>query len=511
MPLEGPPIATTPTRSLVIPMFDEAARIRGSLVALQASGLFDERVELLLVDDGSGDGTPEVVEAAIAELHLGRARLIRLPANRGKGAAVRAGMLAAVGRSRVFVDADLCVGADDIERCFTTLESGEAEVVYGTRAHALSALDQSQPGYRVVTGRVFNFLLRSLGLTEELDTQCGLKGLTAGAAGVVIEPLVTERFAFDVEMLARAGRAGLRVEGLPVRWSHVDASRVRPVQDGIEMAMAAVRIRRRLDDEARNRSADTGDGTVMAVDAIDAMAKVERDHWWFRAKHRLVLDELRRQRTTGIVVDVGAGTGGLLERLRLGGHRAVGMELDTVALAHARRNQPTLPLARALAEALPVRSAGAGAVTALDVVEHLDDDVLALRELARAAGPGGLLLVAVPAYQWAWSDHDVRLGHRRRYSRQQLVDVAGRAGLDVVRCTHFHSWLTPIAWLVRRTPVGRLAGGGSAEEASYGSEWINRCLQLVTDVERTLLARRDVPVGLSILLVARVSSGEGSS
>jgi dolichyl-phosphate beta-glucosyltransferase len=490
-------------------MFDEAGRVGTSLAALQASGLLDERVEVLLVDDGSRDGTPAVVEKAIADLGLTRARVVRLPANRGKGAAVRAGMLAAAGRSRVFVDADLCVGADDIERCFTTLESGEAEVVYGTRAHANSALDQSQPGYRVITGRVFNYLLRSLGLTEELDTQCGLKGLTSDATAVVMEPLVTERFAFDVEMLARAGRAGLRVEGLPVRWSHVAASRVRPVQDGVEMAIAAVRIRRRLDQEAAGRvavAAAASDVTVMAVDAIDAMAKVERDHWWFRAKHRLVLDELRRQRVTGTVVDVGAGTGGLLERLRAAGHLAVGMELDTVALAHARANQPRLPLARSFAEAVPVRDGGAGAVTALDVLEHLDDDVLALQELSRVVGPGGLVLIAVPAYRWAWSDHDVRLGHRRRYSRSQLTGVAEQAGLDVLRCTHFHSWLTPIAWLVRRTPMGRLAGGGSAEEASFGNAWINRALQLVTDVERTVVAGTDLPVGLSILLVARVGT-----
>ena len=492
-------------------MFDEANRIGGSLAALEASGLLDERLEVLLVDDGSGDGTPAVVDKAIADLGLTSARVVRLPANRGKGAAVRAGMLAASGRSRVFVDADLCVGADDIERCFATLESGEAEVVYGTRAHANSAMDQSQPGYRVVTGRVFNYLLRSLGLTEELDTQCGLKGLTADAATVVMEPLVTERFAFDVEMLARAGRAGLRVEGLPVRWSHVEASRVRPVHDGIEMAVAAVRIRRRLDQEAAGRLATSGvdptTSSVMAVDAIDAMAKVERDHWWFRAKHRLVLDELRRRRATGTVVDVGAGTGGLLERLRLGGHLAVGMELDTVALAHARANQSRLPLARSFAEAVPVRDGGAGAVTALDVLEHLDDDVLALRELGRVVGPGGLVLIAVPAYQWAWSDHDLRLGHRRRYSRSQLTGVAEQADLEVLRCTHFHAWLTPIAWLVRRTPLGRLAGDGSAEEASFGNAWINRTLQLVTDVERTWLARRDLPVGLSILLVARVPTG----
>jgi len=122
-------------------------------------------------------------------------------------------------------------------------------------------------------------------------------------------------------------------------------------------------------------------------------------------------------------------------------------------------------------------------------------------------GPGGLVLIAVPAYQWAWSDHDLRLGHRRRYSRSQLTGVAEQADLEVLRCTHFHAWLTPIAWLVRRTPLGRLAGDGSAEEASFGNAWINRTLQLVTDVERTWLARRDLPVGLSILLVARVPTG----
>ena len=78
------------------------------------------------------------------------------------------------------------------------------------------------------------------------------------------------------------------------------------------------------------------------------------------------------------------------------------------------------------------------------------------------------------------------------------------AGLTVLRCTHYHSWLVPVAWLVRRTPLRFVMGQGSAEEASFGSAWVNRALQVVTDVERTVLARRDLPVGLSILLVARV-------
>jgi SAM-dependent methyltransferase len=384
-------------------------------------------------------------------------------------------------------------------------------VVYGTRAHPDSALDRSQPGYRVLSGRIFNGLLRGLGLTSERDTQCGLKGFSAAATEVAIAPLVTERFAFDVEALARADRAGLRVQGLPVRWSHVEASRVRPIHDGIEMSRAALRIRRRLDAERAGRVAPRtpdDDGTVepgaMAVDAIEAMAKVERAHWWFRAKHLLVLDELARHQVTGVVVDVGSGTGGLLERLRQAGHRTVGLELDPVALHHAGSLVPRPALVRSVAEAVPVRSAGAAAATALDVIEHLDDDVVALQELARTVGPGGLVVVAVPAYPWAWSDHDVRLGHRRRYTRPDLLAAARSAGLDVQRCTHFHSWLAPVAWVVRRTPVRHLLGSGSAEEASFGNRWINRALQAVTDVERAALRSTDLPVGLSILLVARV-------
>jgi hypothetical protein len=151
---------------------------------------------------------------------------------------------------------------------------------------------------------------------------------------------------------------------------------------------------------------------------------------------------------------------------------------------------------------LPVRSGGVGAVTALDVVEHLDDDLAALRELGRAAADDGLLVVTVPAYGWAWSDHDVRLGHRRRYTRRTLEDAARAAGLEVLRCTHFHSWLTPIALLVRRTPVGRLLRG-SAEEASYVHPAVNSVLRAVTALERLALRRLDLPFGLSVLLVAR--------
>jgi len=494
---------TIPTRSLVVPMYDERGRIATSIRVLAESGLADAGdLEVVFVDDGSTDGTADVAEAALVDHGLPSGRVVRLPANRGKGAAVRTGMLEAQGASRVFVDADLCVPADDIRRCFEELEAGRADVVYGTRAHPGSSLERNQPAHRVLSGRTFNLVLRGLGLTDERDTQCGLKGFSAEAADHIFGRLVTDRFAFDVEVLARAARSGLRVVPLPVHWSHVGASRVRPVRDGIDMVGAAWRIRRQLDREVEEAS---GPQRTMDRGAIEAMATVEREHWWFRAKRELVLEELDRRRVSGAVVDVGAGTGGLLDALRGAGRPAMGLELDDVALKLASTLEPRPVVAQAVAEHLPVASGAAAAVTALDVLEHLDDDVAAFRELSRVAGPGGLVVVAVPAYQWAWSDHDVRLGHRRRYTRVALVAAAHAADIDVVRCTHFHSWLAPAALLLRRTPLRRLLRGQAAEEASFVSPAANRALGLVVSLERALLRAADLPFGLSILLVGRVS------
>lgn len=515
-------------------MFDEVTRIGRTLERLAAGGVLDD-TELVLVDDGSTDGTFTVAADHAHRLGLRRVQFVRFPENRGKGAAVRAGMLAARGESRVFVDADLSVALDDVERCFRALEAG-ADVAYGTRAHPSSSLQRSQPAYRVASGRTFNLLLRILRLTSDRDTQCGLKGFRAAAAQEVFGTLRTNRFAFDVEALARADRAGYSIVAVPVTWSHVEASRVRAVRDGIDMAIAAMRIRVALDREARHAIdshtvapvtsiASTTDGAVatetamaiptdvapqtdMAVDAYDAMAKVERTHWWFRAKHDLVVDLLRLSGIDrGRVVDVGCGTGGHLERLRAAGYDVVGAELEPRALSFAAGLDPRPSLVRSTAEALPFASGSALAVTALDVIEHLDDDVAAFREFRRVVAPGGLIVVTAPAYRWAWSEHDERLGHRRRYVRAELHAAAQAAGLTVLRCSHFHSWLTPLAFAVRRTPAKRLLRG-SPEEASFVHPTVNRALRAVTNVERRVLLRRSVPAGLSVVLVARNDDAE---
>jgi dolichyl-phosphate beta-glucosyltransferase len=499
-----------PARALVIPMCNEVARIEPTLAALAASPLAVDDLELVLVDDGSVDDTVAVATAAAARLGL-RAHVLPLGSNHGKGAAVRAGMLAATAKVRVFVDADLCVEIKDLLHCFEVLEGGAADVAYGTRAHPESAIPRSQPAHRIASGRAYNLLLRGLGLTGERDTQCGMKGFTAEAAEAVFGPLRTVGFGFDVEALARAHRGGWRIEAVPVTWSHLEASRVRPLRDGLSMGWSALVVRQRLAHEARHPArqphAGARGGAAMAEDAFTAMAAVERDHWWFRAKRALVADVaagLADEARTGPLVDVGCGTGALVEEQQRQ-RPVVGLELDEIALDLAVARLGRGAIVRASAEHLPIRDGAADLVTALDVVEHLDDDVAALRELGRVAGTG-LVVVSVPAYRWAWSEHDVRLGHRRRYTRRTLCEAAEAAGLDVVRCTHFHSWLALPALLLRRTPLRALLRG-SAEEASYVHPKVNALLCRVAQAERRWLRRGELPFGLSILLVARPRPG----
>lgn len=225
-------------------MYNEIARIGPTLAKLAKSKLHD--VEIVLVDDGSTDGTASFAEATAAEVGLERVRVLRQATNRGKGAAVRRGMLEARGDHRVFVDADLSVEIEDILACFELLEDDAASFVYASRAHADSAFARGQPPHRVFVGRSFNWLVRRLGLASDRDTQCGLKGFHASVVPDIFGVLVTERFAFDVEVFARAERLGVSIRAVPVSWTHVEYSRVRTLRDGVDMLISAVRLRRTL-------------------------------------------------------------------------------------------------------------------------------------------------------------------------------------------------------------------------------------------------------------------------
>ena len=230
--------------SVVIPAYNEARRIGPSLQQvwdyLQArygAGGF----EIIVVDDGSRDSTVTVVEQF--RDHAPELRLIRFPQNQGKGAAVRAGMLAATAEAVLFSDADLSTPIEEIEGALKLLEKG-SDVVIGSRALAGSRILVRQHRLRESMGRLFNRLIRGLLPIPFRDTQCGFKLFRREAAHAVFQRVCTDGFAFDVEAVLIALQLGYRVCEMPVRWINDPESRVTLLRHPAQMLVDLWRIRR---------------------------------------------------------------------------------------------------------------------------------------------------------------------------------------------------------------------------------------------------------------------------
>ena len=224
--------------SLVIPAYNEAKRIGPTLELARAYlARQDYDWEIIVVDDGSRDGTAEVARACAG------VRVVRLERNRGKGAAVRRGMLEEAGGAfRFFYDADASTPIEELESCWPRFADG-ADVVIGSRALAASRIERRQAWYREHMGRVFNVFLRGMGLTRFLDTQCGFKGFTARAAETCFSRQTLDGFSFDAELLYIAALHGLRVDEVPIRWVNSPKSRVNPVTDSTRMFLDLLRVR----------------------------------------------------------------------------------------------------------------------------------------------------------------------------------------------------------------------------------------------------------------------------
>lgn len=180
--------------------------------------------EVLVVDDGSRDRTAEeAVEIARKNPNV---RVLRNPGNRGKGYSVRHGMLEARGEWRLFSDADLSTPIEELEKLWGAVCAGEHSVAIGSRAIDRSLIGVHQPGFRESMGRVFNKVMRAATGLAIADTQCGFKLFRADVAEEVFSRQKLERFGFDAEVLYIADRRGYKIAEVPVRWNHVEGSKV---------------------------------------------------------------------------------------------------------------------------------------------------------------------------------------------------------------------------------------------------------------------------------------------
>jgi len=228
--------------SVIIPAFNEEARLPGTLRAayawLRAHSV--ESFEILVVDDGSLDDTCERVLEMLPGMP--ELRLVQQTENRGKGAAVRRGMLEAKGDIRLFMDADHSTHINEMEKVWPAIEAG-ADVVAASRQHPDSDIDQRQSWLREHMGQGFNLLMRGMVGLDMQDTQCGFKAFTADAAQAIFSRQKLEGFSFDVELLFLAHKLGFKTVEIPVRWVNEPNSRVRMLLDPMKMFVDLMRIR----------------------------------------------------------------------------------------------------------------------------------------------------------------------------------------------------------------------------------------------------------------------------
>jgi dolichyl-phosphate beta-glucosyltransferase len=232
--------------SIVVPAYAEEHRIGPTVRALCSLGRnFPRLREVLVVVEPSGDRTADAARSAAASDPL--VRVVENTGHRGKGHAVREGMLQAAGDIVFFMDADLSVPLRYVAPFVAHLDAHpEAAAAIGNRRHAASVITKRQHFLRERAGRAFNHVVRGLGLSASKDTQCGFKAFRRDAAQELFSRARIDGFAFDAEILLLARKLGLRVDELPVEWINDEHTKFHPLRDGWRSFCDLLRIRRSL-------------------------------------------------------------------------------------------------------------------------------------------------------------------------------------------------------------------------------------------------------------------------
>ena len=226
--------------SVIIPAYNEALRLPRTLERIAAyANQFDREVEVLVVDDGSTDGTAAVAEAFRSKIPA--LRVVPNGRNRGKGFSVRHGVGEAHGRIALFTDADLSAPIEEADKLIAALE--HFDVAIGSRAVNRSLITVHQSPRREFAGILFNKIVRVILRLPFVDTQCGFKAFLREPCRIIFEQQRIERFGFDPELLYLARHHGLRAVEIPVRWGHSPATKVSMLRDSMQMFADVFRIR----------------------------------------------------------------------------------------------------------------------------------------------------------------------------------------------------------------------------------------------------------------------------
>ncbi len=247
----------------------------------------------------------------------------------------------------------------------------------------------------------------------------------------------------------------------------------------------------------------------MRADLYEEMYKLEEGYWWHVAKRRLVKSWLDRE-VQGygdrVYVDIGCGTGKMLEEMTKWRKwkKVLGLDGASEALGFCRKRGVGVVKKADFEKKLPLGNTSVDVISSLDVVEHIRKDTALIREFYRVLKPGGLVIVTVPAYKWLWTYWDDILKHKRRYTGKEIRRKFERGGFEVVRQSYFYSYLLPVAMVFRLVktlvPKRKLASDFIGLPA-----WANGLMLRAAQGEEWLLEKRELPIGLSVVCLARKS------
>ncbi len=233
-----------PEISIIIPAYNESERLGAPLKTILDFVVASElNAELIVVDDGSGDDTVTVANNVFATYPGVSSRVMSYGANRGKGFAVKTGLLAASADIALFTDADLSTPIQEISKLVDPIRSGECDVAFGSRALDRSLIGTHQPWRREQGGRVMNLIIKTMSGLPFYDTQCGFKAFNMTKFRPLLDMMKIDRFGFDVEFLFVADHHGLRLREIPVRWNDVAGSKVSVFRDTRRMISELSQIR----------------------------------------------------------------------------------------------------------------------------------------------------------------------------------------------------------------------------------------------------------------------------
>ncbi|MBI2037829.1 MAG: class I SAM-dependent methyltransferase [Candidatus Magasanikbacteria bacterium] len=233
------------------------------------------------------------------------------------------------------------------------------------------------------------------------------------------------------------------------------------------------------------------------------MGELEKKHWYFAAKRKFIDLAIKKYVKSGEpvkILDVGCGTGAVLEQMASNNFLVSGIDMNDTALEYCR--QKGFSVEKGFADRMPYSAETFDIVFALDVLEHLDNPELAVKEVRRVLKPGGLFIVTVPAHQWLWSYHDESLHHKKRYNKSDLNALLS-ADLNVLQNSWIHGFILLPAIILRllKNILGNKNAGSDVKESSV---FVNYAMSLVYFVElKVFKLLGTLPLGLSLLAVAK--------